>query len=67
MMWLIEDKNLVGFDIFFLKFVLSRTYTYFKAKDAHTHTPRERERERLPKRERVLLAKNGNSDKSQDV
>lgn len=65
MMWLIEDKNLVGFDIFFLKFVLSRTYTYFKAKDAHTHTPREREREVA--KERVLLAKNGNSDKSQDV
>lgn len=63
MMWFIEDKNLVGFDIFFLKFVLSRTYTYFKAKDAHTHTPRERGCQR----ERVLLAKNGNSDKSQDV
>lgn len=45
--------------------MLSRTYTYFKAKDAHTHTPREREREVA--RERVLLAKNGNSDKSQDV
>lgn len=51
MMRFIEDKNLVGFDILFLKFVLSRTYTYFKAKDAHTHTPREREREVAKERE----------------
>lgn len=66
MMWLIEDKNLVGFDIFFFKIrALAYIYVFQSKGRAHTHTPREREREVA--KERVLLAKNGNSDKSQDV
>lgn len=56
-MWFIEDKNLVGFDIFFLKFVFLCIYMYFKVKDVYIYILRERER--LLKR----LVKNGNFDK----
>lgn len=54
MMWFIEDKNLVGFDIFFLKFVFLCIYMYFKVKDVYIYILRERERERLLKRESFI-------------
>lgn len=44
MMWFIEDKNLVGFDIFFLKFVFLCIYMYFKVKDVYIYIERKRER-----------------------
>lgn len=51
MMWFIEDKNLVGFDIFFLKFVFLCIYMYFKVKDVYIYILRERERGVVKERE----------------
>lgn len=54
MMWFIEDKNLVGFDIFFLKFVFLCIYMYFKVKDVYIYILIEREREVVKERESFI-------------